>query len=413
MESCNEKELVLEKNENQQEVVQWRNSNLNETGRNLVFSLLRISEKNSEEDENSMEYVIGTGWEGAVQGWGRTSPFACLQPPKKPRKAKLGETVNSCLLCLDLLQAMDKNVTLETKATAQQSKPAGKLPAATPASSSQEEVSAEGPPVEHSKSISCLGGSKKDTVVQKLCTSHASQGEQKQAKEYAVWFQEKLKNTVNTASLASREMKKGFNLDSTMLSSGIGSESEESLLLNTFLVLPPVGSAVCNDPSDVSVRKNKGIVIQQQERGHSRALMENPSSCNTSKKPEPQSERGSADKRTDLLLSKEIKIQETVPVFAATIPRPPMLRENEYFYWQCSFVPKKTSPTPLNAVTSKQNDPLAMKLLQGRTVQTRQNGRLDEPKPHCSHSIRNETKARLKTKKVSHSTSVLSHTDLD
>ncbi|XP_030060368.1 uncharacterized protein C16orf46 homolog [Microcaecilia unicolor] len=386
MNSCGEKD------ENQQEEIWWKNLHPSETGRNLVFSLLRISEKNSEEDENCMESVIGTGWEGAVQGWGRASPFACLQPPKKVRKARVGETVNNCLLCLDMVQVTDKNLTLEPRTTAPQSKPAGRSPAAAAVSSAQEDASAptEGLPAETSKNTSVLVGPRKETHINKLSTN-ASQGEQKQAKEHSVWFQEKQKNIISPASLAYREIKKGLNLDSS-----VSSDNEESLLLNTFQILPPVGSVMSSDSSDTSLRKSKGV-IQPQERGLGRALMENPSSGTMIKKHEQPSERGNAERRTDLS-SKEIKVQEPTPGFASGIPRAPALRENEYFYWQCSFIPSKTGPTPSSAGIAKQNEHLAMKLQQARTAPKGQNMRLDEPKHHCSNNMRNEIKQRTKTK---------------
>nr|XP_033797921.1 uncharacterized protein C16orf46 homolog isoform X2 [Geotrypetes seraphini] len=384
------------KDESQQEEIQWKNSYISETGRNLVFSLLRISEKNSEEDENCME-SIETGWEGAVQGWGRASPFACLQPfLKKARKARAGEMVNNCILCLDMLQVTDKNLTLEPKATAPQSKPAGKSPTATVISSPQDVFGpVEGLPAETSKTNSVLVGARKEMHVNKSFTN-ASQGEQKQAKEHSVWFQEKQKNAISIASLAYRDLKKGLNLESSMPNSSVSSD-EDSLLLNTFQVLPPVGSVVNSDSSDTSLRKSKGVVIQSQERGFGRALMENPLPGTMIKKFEQPSERGTAEKRTDLS-SKEIKVQEIAPVCASGISRAPGLRENEYFYWQCSFVPNKTSPTPSTVGTSKQNDHLAVKLLQPKTAQKGQTIKLDESKPHHSNNMRSETKARTKAK---------------
>ncbi|KAM5208754.1 uncharacterized protein C16orf46 homolog isoform 3-T6 [Hipposideros larvatus] len=54
-----------------------------------VCCLLNISDITLEQDEKANEFVIGTGWEEAVRGWGITSPMACIWPRKKLKKAKL------------------------------------------------------------------------------------------------------------------------------------------------------------------------------------------------------------------------------------------------------------------------------------------------------------------------------------
>uniref|UniRef100_A0A5F9DIX2 Chromosome 16 open reading frame 46 n=1 Tax=Oryctolagus cuniculus TaxID=9986 RepID=A0A5F9DIX2_RABIT len=73
--------------------------------RSHVCCLLSISDLTLEQDGRASEFVIGTGWEEAVQGWGKISPTACIWPRKKLKKARVGESANSsCLLCLNLPQ---------------------------------------------------------------------------------------------------------------------------------------------------------------------------------------------------------------------------------------------------------------------------------------------------------------------
>lgn len=72
--------------------------------RNHVCSLLNISALTLEEDQKAQVTAIGTGWEEAVQGWGRTAPNACIWPRKKLKKTKGGESSSNCLLCLSLSQ---------------------------------------------------------------------------------------------------------------------------------------------------------------------------------------------------------------------------------------------------------------------------------------------------------------------
>ncbi|KFO21241.1 uncharacterized protein C16orf46 homolog isoform X2 [Fukomys damarensis] len=74
--------------------------------KNHVDCLLDISDLTLEEDAGADEFVIGTGWEEAVQGWGKTSPTACVWPRKKLKKARGSNTTsNLCLLCASLSEA--------------------------------------------------------------------------------------------------------------------------------------------------------------------------------------------------------------------------------------------------------------------------------------------------------------------
>ncbi|XP_038610355.1 uncharacterized protein C16orf46 homolog [Tachyglossus aculeatus] len=67
-----------------------------------VCTLLNISDL-SLEQERSMDYIIGAGWDEAVRGWGKASPTACLWPRRKSRKAKAGESDSQCLLCVNMV----------------------------------------------------------------------------------------------------------------------------------------------------------------------------------------------------------------------------------------------------------------------------------------------------------------------
>ncbi|XP_004058093.2 uncharacterized protein C16orf46 homolog isoform X1 [Gorilla gorilla gorilla] len=71
--------------------------------KNHVYCLLDVSDITLEQDEKAKEFIIGTGWEEAVQGWGRTSPAACIWPRKIPKKARVGEgACSDCLVCVNL-----------------------------------------------------------------------------------------------------------------------------------------------------------------------------------------------------------------------------------------------------------------------------------------------------------------------
>ncbi|XP_008112143.1 uncharacterized protein C16orf46 homolog isoform X5 [Anolis carolinensis] len=87
--------------------------------RNQIYILLNISNSVNEQEEKSFDYVNGTGWEDAVQGWIKTAPFAQLQLQKRARKARTSESVSGCLYCSDLMQVIDKGLDQDSKITDQ------------------------------------------------------------------------------------------------------------------------------------------------------------------------------------------------------------------------------------------------------------------------------------------------------
>ncbi|XP_067327133.1 uncharacterized protein C16orf46 homolog isoform X3 [Anolis sagrei] len=83
--------------------------------RNQIYILLNISNSVNEQEEKSFDYINGTGWEDAVQGWSKTPPFAHLQLQKRARKARPSESVSGCLYCSDLMQVIDKGLEQDPK----------------------------------------------------------------------------------------------------------------------------------------------------------------------------------------------------------------------------------------------------------------------------------------------------------
>ncbi|XP_018410908.1 PREDICTED: uncharacterized protein C16orf46 homolog [Nanorana parkeri] len=84
----------------------------------LTEALVEISEKILDDDQKSIELLIGTGWEEVVCGWGPVSAMACRHPVKKPKKLNRVENAD-CVLCLDLCSVPDNKdgTSSETKAT--------------------------------------------------------------------------------------------------------------------------------------------------------------------------------------------------------------------------------------------------------------------------------------------------------
>uniref|UniRef100_A0A2K6FXM0 Chromosome 16 open reading frame 46 n=1 Tax=Propithecus coquereli TaxID=379532 RepID=A0A2K6FXM0_PROCO len=110
MDLCQKNEIDIENSENN-EIQSTEETELTCTcpdersEKNHVYCLLNISDITLEQDEKATEFSIGTGWEEAVQGWGRTSSTACIWPRKKLKKARVGESASSgCLVCVNLSQ---------------------------------------------------------------------------------------------------------------------------------------------------------------------------------------------------------------------------------------------------------------------------------------------------------------------
>ncbi|XP_073706033.1 uncharacterized protein C16orf46 homolog [Garra rufa] len=77
--------------------------NTDSSGRQYVNVLLDLSEEDLCREHNVHLLQSRTGWEDAVEGWGRFPPFGVfLQPPRKGKKIRQDMIDVHCLLCADL-----------------------------------------------------------------------------------------------------------------------------------------------------------------------------------------------------------------------------------------------------------------------------------------------------------------------
>ncbi|KAF4091818.1 hypothetical protein AMELA_G00041810 [Ameiurus melas] len=68
-----------------------------------VEVLLDISDEISGKDQEAYKIPDQTGWDEAIQGWGRCSPFSCLFiAQRKSKKLKPETSASHCVLCTDL-----------------------------------------------------------------------------------------------------------------------------------------------------------------------------------------------------------------------------------------------------------------------------------------------------------------------
>lgn len=248
MDLCQESETHLENNENN-EIQSTEETELTFTcpdgksEKNHVCSLLNISDITLEDDERATELVMGTGWEEAVQRWGRISPTACMWPRKKLKKARVGESANSsCLFCVSLAQ--------------------GSLEASPPTETGKLEAVAEGG-LEKNRSSTpqsqgpCQGPNTASREVNKVCFPPYVHGEKKslQIKEF-IWCVEDWATLETNSGKAAGSLSAGTNR---------GLSISDSLTSKALLVLPPLKPSPSSG-LDVVGKKSKSVTWQLEEK---------------------------------------------------------------------------------------------------------------------------------------------------
>lgn len=175
-----------------------------------------------------------------VQGWGKTSPTACIWPRKKRKKAKVGESISGCLLCVSLSQG--------TPETGPQTE-AGRLSRALVEAGSEED---QGGPSQTRIPTGCPTTASRN--ISKMCSSSHSQGEKKslQIKEF-LWCMEEW-----TIPGTIRDQDSNSGTDQ-------GPSISNSLNSKALLVLPPLNSSAPNG-LDVQVKKSKNLLLQPEEK---------------------------------------------------------------------------------------------------------------------------------------------------
>uniref|UniRef100_A0A674J1N7 Uncharacterized protein n=1 Tax=Terrapene triunguis TaxID=2587831 RepID=A0A674J1N7_9SAUR len=361
MNSSKKNELDLEKSitNKKTEEAKWQCIYPNERReRNHVYTLLDISENVFEQDERSLEYVIRTGWEEAVQGWGKVAPFACLQLQKQAKKSRANETIDSCLFCLDMRQNNDKSVSQETKTTRDQSKSDCKLSTCVPVHSSE------------SSNCSTTDGTKRESEKKSL-----------PVKEYSIWQPEKMKNP---EALKNKAVK---TPEPTMPAP----DSSESSNLKSLLILPPVKDATTKDSTDPSFKKSIAAISQANQK------MLNATSAETasgSKGTQTIEQKG--EKETDCIIHdtvKEKQIHEPLS-FVPRLPKAFLQRGPEQLHWPCALWPDRKITTTSNSVSLRKNSHLAnMQFLHTKGIQYTKH---DEIRGPFTNSIKNRSLSEAK-----------------
>ncbi|XP_019566647.2 uncharacterized protein C16orf46 homolog [Rhinolophus sinicus] len=240
MDLCQKNETELENSENN-EIQSTEGTELSYTcpdekrEKNHVCCLLNISDITLEQDEKANEFLIGTGWEEAVHGWGRTCPTACIWPRKKLKKAKVGGNASSCLLCISLSQGSP-----ETKPQS----------LATNLEEAGSEKS-QGSPSQTQRLPQ--GSATAAREISKICLPSYSQREKKslQITEF-IWCMEEWA----TPETGGKDPSGGPDR---------GPPISDALTSKTLLVLPPLKASVPNS-LDVLDQKSKNFLLQPEEK---------------------------------------------------------------------------------------------------------------------------------------------------
>lgn len=363
MDLCQKKETELEISENN-EIQSPEETELTYTcsdersEKNHVCCLLNISDITLEQDEKANEFVIRTGWEEAVQGWGRTFPTACIWPRKKPKKARVGEVASGCLLCGSLTQG-------STEARPQ----AGKLGSGVPAEVGPEKD--QGSPSQTQGTPQ--GPTAASREISKICFPTYSQGEKKslQIKEF-VWCKEDWATTETIRGKDPRSASRGPSIS-------------DSLTSRALLVLPPLKASPPNG-LDVLGKKSKNFFLQPEEKVLG-VEKDECVACTYGLK----TVDGKGEKRP-VELAKHPKVNDTLP-FPPRVAPTPLLANVEPCCLQWSLLPERNLLCPPNP--SNVHYLTTVQLLQKQGMQNyKAKFRAREPRPPINTQKRILTEAK-------------------
>ncbi|ELW62972.1 uncharacterized protein C16orf46 homolog [Tupaia chinensis] len=280
--------------------------------KNHVYCLLSISDITFQQDERANEFIIGTGWEEAVQGWGRASPTACIWPRKRPKKARGEGAGAGCLLCASLSQ-----VSIEDKS-----------PEAV-----ESEVGAEAGPEKDQSGPSQTQGSSPDPKtasreINKTCFPTYFPGQKKslQIKEF-IWCSE---------DWAISEPLRGKAPRSPCIGADRRVSISDALTSKALLVLPPLKASPPN-ALDVLGKKSKNFLLQSEEK----VLNVEKEECVTGVHGMKLGDRKAIE------LAKHLKVKDSPP-FPSPVAQTSLLADAQQCLLHWSLLPEKSLVCPPN-----------------------------------------------------------------
>ncbi|CAI5782128.1 Uncharacterized protein PODLI_1B026258 [Podarcis lilfordi] len=390
--------------------------------RNQIYTLLSISNSINEQEERSLDCTNGTGWEEAVQGWGKTAPFAYLQLQKKARKAKTSESVSGCqsvsgcLYCLDLNQVIDKSLEQDPKGT-EPLKTDFKLitcAATDRIPEKQQTLLLQSATIDYS----ATEDSKKENCYGKIYTGQTSQGEKKKVslKDAQATLSERRfflmkesplfqgeKRTVPIKEYSILTTGKPKTLETVKYKDTKGYEppicnhvGTETATVKPSLVLPPLKDATLKTTLDPSAKKSKTVTSQASEKSF-HAISETSCCGQVFKTKEQKSE-----KRIDTMynaVKEQIKMHE-IASFDSRLSKTSFISRNpDRCYWHCAFAPDTKMATMSNSIALRRHNHLnSMHFLHTKGARINKANEMQDPctrsRSHTGTKQGNESKTQ-------------------
>ncbi|XP_062968216.1 uncharacterized protein C16orf46 homolog isoform X1 [Cynocephalus volans] len=320
--------------------------------KNHIWCLLNISDITLEQDEKAHEFIIGTGWEEAVQGWGRTSPTACIWSRKKPKKMRVGESASSsCLLCVSLSQGNPEARPLME---------AGKLGAGAMAEASLEKDQSSPSQIQEQPQSPKTASRE----ISKICFPTYIHKEKKslQIKEY-IWCTEDWVIPETTRGKALKSPSGGTDRELS---------DSDSLVSRALLVLPPLKASPQNG-LDVMGKESKNFLLQSEEKVLCVEKDERMACAYGLKMVDGKSEKRPTE------LAKHLKVNNMLP-FPSPAARTSVLANPERCCLHWSLLPEKNLVCPPNPISIRYL--ATLQLLQKQGVQNyKAKFKVKEPRP--------------------------------
>ncbi|XP_060643996.2 uncharacterized protein C16orf46 homolog isoform X1 [Anolis sagrei] len=364
--------------------------------RNQIYILLNISNSVNEQEEKSFDYINGTGWEDAVQGWSKTPPFAHLQLQKRARKARPSESVSGCLYCSDLMQVIDKGLEQDPKIIDQlksdfrlsRCAATDSIPQKPQALLSSSTAITPPSAVDDIKKESYYGRipslqtpqEEKARMILKDVPSSLNERKFYLMKESSVLQVEKKAvpikefNILSPGKFKSIEAQKHKDIKSSdpFVCNQVGSEAPAT---KPSLVLPPLKDAALknNNSLDPSPKKSKTALSQASETTF-HAVSETVSAAQfvTTK-----------EKRIGSILDavkEQIKMQEVTSLFPRLSKTSFFARNLDQCYWPCAFLPDRKVATVSNPIAMRKNrHPNSMHFLHMKGLQVSKASEIRDP----------------------------------
>ncbi|XP_075693262.1 uncharacterized protein C16orf46 homolog [Rhinoderma darwinii] len=319
--------------------------------KDLTEALLEISEKILEDDQKSIEWLIGTGWEEAACGWGPISATACLHSQKKPKKLKPREATD-CILCLDLCFIPDcKDTAADTKpnVVTNHNENLGTETSIANHVQLPAEKDFESGFTGHCPSTAMV--SKTETCRDKVSSAEVSTREQRQNKE---------KNLQRSSSPFTG---KGIPICTNCYN------TKESLMFHAPVLLPPLKASPGNGHAEHMARR-KDILLQQLDKLPSKGFAGSALTRQVLHNIDLRVERKLLEDMSDLP-HEQLRVPEPLSLVTSCIPKTPV-RDADRLQWQYSLLAQKSNA--LNANSAKHGANSApVGCLHTRTIQNKRN----------------------------------------